>query len=186
MKLTFTPQAIPEVMVVEHERIGDSRGFFAETWREDQFQERGLPRFVQDNLSRSAKGVLRGLHFQKRPDAIGKLVRCSRGRIFDVAVDIRRGSPTFARYVTVELDEDSGRMLWVPEGFAHGFCVLSESADVQYKVTGTFSPACDCGIRWNDPQIGVPWPIQPPTLSARDQKSPLLAESQDLFTYERR
>jgi dTDP-4-dehydrorhamnose 3,5-epimerase len=183
MKLSFTPQAIPEVLVVEHERIGDARGFFAETWREDQFAAHGLQPFVQDNLSRSAKGVLRGLHFQKEPAAIGKLVRCSRGRIFDVAVDLRRGSPTFAAYVTVELDETSGRMLWVPYGFAHGFCVLSDTADVQYKVTGYFSAAHDSGIRWDDPQVHVPWPVREPVLSARDQQAPLLAESQDLFTY---
>jgi dTDP-4-dehydrorhamnose 3,5-epimerase len=181
MLLTFAPQAIPEVLVIEHERIGDARGFFAETYRQDQFEAHGLPRFVQDNLSRSAKGVLRGLHFQKAPAAIGKLVRCSRGCIFDVAVDLRRGSPTFAKCVTAELDEASGKMLWVPEGFAHGFLVLSNTADVQYKVTGYFSAPHDCGVRWNDPRVHVPWPLRDPVLSARDQESPLLADSQDLF-----
>ena len=181
MKFSFTPQAIPEVLVVEHERVGDARGSFAEIFREDVLAGHGIGGFVQDNVSRSARGVIRGLHFQKEPAAIAKLVRCARGRIYDVAVDVRKSSPTFRKFVTVELDENESRMLYVPLGFAHGFCVLSDIAEIHYKVTGYFSAPHDCGIRWNDPQVDVPWPVSDPILSARDQRAPFLAESQDLF-----
>jgi len=177
MNFTFTPCRIPEVLLVEHERVGDNRGFFAETFREAPFREHGLGPFVQENLSRSASGVLRGLHFQKAPAAIAKLVRCTRGRIFDVAVDLRRSSPTFREVVAVELCESDNHMLFVPVGFAHGFSVLSDVAEISYKTTGYYSAEHDCGIRWNDPELNVPWPVSEPSLSSRDRQLPLLREA---------
>ncbi|MBI5510700.1 MAG: dTDP-4-dehydrorhamnose 3,5-epimerase [Deltaproteobacteria bacterium] len=177
MKFTFIPQAIPDVLLIEHEMMGDARGFFAETMRADAFAAHGVPALVQENLSRSRRDVLRGLHYQKPPAAIGKLVRCTRGRIFDVAADLRRSSPTFGKHVVVELGENETRMLWVPVGFAHGFCVLSESADVLYKTTGYYAPEHDVGVRWNDPTIGVPWPTPTPILSERDKAAPLLMDA---------
>jgi len=176
MKFTFTPMTIPEVILVEHERHGDARGSFAELFREDAFREAGLPPFVQENLSRSQKDVIRGLHLQRPPMAIAKLVRCSRGRILDVAVDLRRASPTFKAHVAVELDEEGSRMLFVPIGFAHGFAVLSDFAEVQYKTSGYYSPAHEVTIRFDDPAISVPWPVLTPIVSARDAKAPRLAE----------
>jgi len=183
MKLTVTPQRLPEVLLLTHDLYGDERGFFAEVFRESLFAENGLPRFVQENHSRSRRGVLRGLHYQKEPEAIGKLVRCARGRIFDVAVDIRKGSPTFARWVAAELSAEAGTMLYVPPGFAHGFCTLSDEADVIYKVTGYYAPDCDRGIRWDDPAIGIAWPVRAPELSGKDAAAPLLAEADNNFVY---
>ena len=183
MPFTFTPQALPEVLLVTYERFDDERGYFAETFRDDVFRAQGLGPFVQDNVSRSTQRVLRGLHFQREPRALDKLVRCARGRIFDVAVDIRRGSPTFRRFVALELDERENRMLYVPKGFAHGFCVLSESAEVVYKMTGSFSPAHDAGIAWDDPELGIPWPVKNPILSARDRASPTLGDATETFVY---
>jgi dTDP-4-dehydrorhamnose 3,5-epimerase len=173
----FVPQSIPEVLLIEHDRHGDARGFFAETYREQDFAPHHLPRFVQDNHSRSARGVLRGLHYQNPPKPLAKLVQCVRGKIFDVAVDIRRGSPSFGRWVGVELSEDRPQMLLVPVGFAHGFCTLSDTADVFYRQSDYWAPACERSIRWNDPYIGIAWPIAEPILSAKDAAAPLLADA---------
>jgi dTDP-4-dehydrorhamnose 3,5-epimerase len=149
---------------------GDSRGFFVERFHEDRFEAAGLPtRWAQINHSRSAPGVLRGLHLQHAP-AQGKLVGCTRGRIYDVAVDLRVGSPTFGRFFGAELSDLNGRLLWVPVGFGHGFCVLGEEpADVVYQVTEPYNPAGEVSVQWNSPEIGIPWPLEKPQLSARDQ-----------------
>ena len=154
----------------------DGRGFFMERFRRDRFLELGLPvDFVQDNHSRSAPGVLRGLHYQNAPTQ-GKLIGVVRGRIFDVAVDLRTESPTFGRVVTMELSDDNGRMLWVPPGFAHGFCVLgNEPADVVYKVDAKYSAAGEGGIRWDDPELAIAWPLEKPNVSDRDARLPSFA-----------
>jgi dTDP-4-dehydrorhamnose 3,5-epimerase len=165
-----TPTAIPEVVVIEPKVFGDARGFFFESFNQRAFNEAtGLEvQFVQDNHSRSAKGVLRGLHYQVQHPQ-GKLVRVVRGAVFDVAVDIRKGSATFGQWVGMELTEDNHRQLWVPPGFAHGFVVLSASADFLYKTTDYYAPEYERCIAWNDPTIGVQWPIsEAPTLSPKD------------------
>jgi dTDP-4-dehydrorhamnose 3,5-epimerase len=167
---------IPGVFVIEPKLVGDQRGFFLETFQTQRYAKIGIDRpFVQDNLSRSARGVLRGLHLQN-PKAQGKLVTVLRGCVLDVAADVRRGSPTFGRHVAVELSEDNRRQLWVPRGFAHGFVVRSETADFFYKCDEVYSPADEIVIRWNDPQLGIDWGTQTPSLSARDAQAPLLAE----------
>lgn len=184
MPFHFQPLAIPEVILVEPQRFGDTRGFFMETYQYETFAANGIAlRFVQDNHSRSAQGVLRGLHYQKDPVAQGKLLKAVVGEIFDVAVDIRRGSPTFGQWVGEILSAENGRLLYVPPGFAHGFCVLSETADLIYKTTDYYHPESEKGIIWNDAQIGVAWPIAAPLLSARDQALPSLAEADFNFHY---
>ncbi|VAW42963.1 dTDP-4-dehydrorhamnose 3,5-epimerase [hydrothermal vent metagenome] len=184
MPFQFHQLAIPEVILVEPHRFGDPRGFFMETYQYELFAANGItPRFVQDNYSRSAKGVLRGLHYQKTPFAQGKLLLVVAGAIFDVAVDIRRGSPTFGNWVGETLSAENGRMLYVPPGFAHGFCVLSESADLTYKATNIYKPETEGGIIWNDPQIGIEWLVSTPNLSAKDVKLPTLAEADINYTY---
>ncbi|QQR73715.1 MAG: dTDP-4-dehydrorhamnose 3,5-epimerase [Holophagales bacterium] len=178
--MKFTPTEVPEIVLVEPDVFRDERGFFLEVFHERRWAaEAGLTlRLVQDNHSRSRAGTLRGLHAQlRRPQ--GKLVRCTRGEIFDVGVDIRRGSPTFGRWAGAILSEDNFRLLWVPEGFAHGFCVLSEAAEVQYKVTEFYDPGGEIGIAWNDPRIGIDWPIAAPLLSPRDAAAPRLDEILD-------
>lgn len=185
MPFQFHPLTIPEVILVEPELIGDPRGFFMETYQYETFARHGItPQFVQDNHSRSAKGVLRGLHYQKDPHAQGKLLKVVIGEIFDVAVDIRQGSPTFGQWVSAVLSAENGRLLYVPPGFAHGFCVLSETADLIYKATDIYKPETDRGIIWNDPQIGIDWPIAAPILSAKDVKLPNLAEADINYVYE--
>ena len=156
--------------------FGDERGFFVESYRENNWSELGLPRFVQDNQSRSRLGVLRGLHLNFSGGGQGKLVRCARGRIWDVAVDLRPSSPTFAQWEAYELSDEDHRQLWIPPGFGHGFCTLSEVADVAYKLTTYYDDASEFGVRWNDPQIGIRWPIADPVLSKRDQTNPSLEE----------
>jgi dTDP-4-dehydrorhamnose 3,5-epimerase len=186
MPFRFQPLAIPEVILVEPEKNGDARGFFMETYQYEIFADNGItPRFLQDNHSRSTKGVLRGLHYQKDPFAQGKLVKVVIGEIFDVAVDIRRGSPTFGQWVGERLSAENGRLLYVPPGFAHGFCVLSKTADLIYKTTDYYRPESEKGIIWNDPQIGVEWPVSDPLLSARDQKLPILEQADFNFVYSR-
>jgi dTDP-4-dehydrorhamnose 3,5-epimerase len=169
---------LPEVLVLEPTVLGDERGFFAETWNQRVFADLvGDVTFVQDNSSRSQRGVVRGIHFQN-PNPQGKLVRCSHGRIFDVAVDLRRSSPRFGSWVGVELSEDNHHQLWVPEGFGHGFAVLSAHADVDYKVTAFYSAAHDRAVAWDDPVIGVAWPeIDAPVLSDKDRVAPSLANA---------
>jgi dTDP-4-dehydrorhamnose 3,5-epimerase len=174
---------IPGVVIVEPKLFGDPRGFFLETFQAERYRSWGMSRpFVQDNLSRSACGVLRGLHLQN-PRTQGKLVSVLRGCVLDVAVDVRRGSPTFARHVAVELSEDNRRQLWVPRGFAHGFVVLSETADFFYKCDELYSPGDEITIRHNDPAIGIDWRIETPKLSARDAEAPLLADVSRLPEY---
>lgn len=182
MKFTFTPMAIPEVLLIEHESFGDQRGFFAETFRENVFREAGLPPFLQENHSRSAAGILRGMHYQKDPHPQGKLVRCPRGRIVDVAVDLRRGSPYCRKWVAAELSEDNHRMLWLPPGFAHGFYAVTD-CDVIYKQTEYYAPELEKGFRWNDPEIGIGWPSATPTLSPRDERLPLFKDADYAFEY---
>lgn len=172
---------IPEVKIIEPKVFGDERGFFLETYSEERYNELlGLDlHFVQDNHSRSSKGVLRGLHFQKN-NPQGKLVRVVRGEVFDVAVDIRQGSPTFGQYASVVLSEENKKQFWVPEGFAHGFLVLSDSADFEYKCTNYYDPSSEGCLLWNDPELGIEWPLQDlaPLLSEKDKQGKLL---KDLF-----
>jgi dTDP-4-dehydrorhamnose 3,5-epimerase len=162
---------------IELKLHGDARGFFVERFQKQRFRDAGLPfEFVQDNHSRSSPGIVRGLHFQTAP-AQGKLVGVVRGRIWDVAVDLRAQSPTFGRHLAVELSDVEGTMLWIPPGFAHGFCVLgSEPADVVYKVDAVYTPSTESGVRWDDPELGIPWPIKNPQVSARDAAMPMLSE----------
>ncbi len=184
MPFHFHPLAIPEVILVEPTRSGDSRGFFMETYQYETFAANGITtRFVQDNHSRSAQGVLRGLHYQKDPFAQGKLLKVVIGEIFDVAVDIRQGSPTFGQWVGEHLSEENGRLLYVPPGFAHGFGVLSKTADLIYKTTNYYKPETDRGIIWNDPQISIEWPLNNPILSAKDAKLPPLAQADINYNY---
>jgi dTDP-4-dehydrorhamnose 3,5-epimerase len=164
-----TRTAIPDVLVIEPKVFGDARGFFLESWNAKAFAEAGVPAaFVQDNHSRSPRGVLRGLHYQIRQPQ-GKLVRAVTGEVFDVAVDLRRASPTFGRWVGERLSGDNKRMLWIPPGFGHGFLVLSESADFLYKTTDYYAPEHERVIAWNDPELAIKWPLAgTPTLSGRD------------------
>ena len=167
---------LPGVLIIEPRVFGDQRGFFLETFQVERYREVGidLP-FVQDNHSRSQRGVLRGLHFQRtRPQ--GKLVSVSRGAVYDVAVDIDPASPTCGRYVGVELTDENHRQLWVPPGYAHGFCVLSEVADFCYKCTDLYMPEDEGGLIWNDPDVDIPWPIENPRLSGKDEKNPSLRQ----------
>ncbi len=158
---------------------GDERGFLVETFRADAWAELGVgDEFVQDNHSRSGAGILRGLHFQTEPGQ-AKLVRCLRGRIWDVAVDLRRDSPTYRQWEGYELDDELHRQLYVPVGFAHGFCVLSDIADVHYRLSSTYDPATEAGFAWDDPEVGVEWPLSDPRVSERDANAPRLAEIAD-------
>jgi dTDP-4-dehydrorhamnose 3,5-epimerase len=184
MPLTFKPYGgLDGLMVVEGPYFPDERGFFFEAFRADDWAKAGLPPLVQDNLSRSKKGVVRGLHYQIPPKAIGKLVRCARGRVFDAVVDLRRTSPTYGKSASIELDDAGNRMFWVPAGFAHGFCAVSETADVTYKVTGYWSKEVDAGIRWNDPALGIAWPVSAAeaVVTAKDAALPLLADAASPF-----
>ena len=175
---------LPGVLIVEPKRFGDSRGFFVETFQLERYKSAGIGRpFVQDNLSRSTYGVLRGLHFQN-PNAQSKLVCALRGRVLDVAVDVRVGSPTFGKHVAVELSEENGRQLFVPRGFAHGFAVLSETADFFYKCDNIYSPSDEMVLRWDDPELGIDWQLSAPKLSARDAAAPRLAALDQLPRYE--
>lgn len=178
--MQVTPTAIPEVLLIEPKVFGDARGFFFESYNQRAFaQVMGLQlNFVQDNHSRSAKGVLRGLHYQiQQPQ--GKLVRVVRGSVFDVAVDLRRHSPTFCRWVGMELSEHNQRQMWVPPGFAHGFLVTSDSADFLYKTTDYYAPEHERCIRWDDPAIGIAWPLAgEPQLSAKDRAGVALAQAE--------
>ena len=168
--------SLPGCVVIEPAVFGDERGFFMETWNAERYRALGLPdKFVQSNVSSSAKGVLRGLHYQwPRPQ--GKLVSVLEGEVYDVAVDIRRGSPTFGRWEAVVLSAQNKRQFWIPEGFAHGFAVLSERALFSYLCTEVYLKEYDAGVRWNDADIGVDWPISAPQLSAKDEAAPFLAQ----------
>jgi dTDP-4-dehydrorhamnose 3,5-epimerase len=168
--------ALPGALILEPQVFGDARGFFYESYNEAKYRAAGVDhRFVQSNVSRSARGVLRGLHYQW-PNPQGKLVSVLEGEVYDVAVDIRRGSPTFGQSVGVMLTADNHRHFWVPEGFAHGFCVLSKFATFTYQCTALYDPKADAGIRWNDAALGIDWPISEPLLSDKDGKTPLLGD----------
>jgi dTDP-4-dehydrorhamnose 3,5-epimerase len=175
-------------VVIEPSVFPDERGFFCETYRREWHEEAGIPvgdLFVQDNHSRSTRGVLRGMHFHIG-DGVAKLVRCAHGRILDVAVDLRRGSPTYGQWEGVELDDESMREIYIPVGFAHGFCVLSDVADVMYKQTAYYDPAVERGIAWNDPQVGIRWPLPVAELivSDRDARAPRLSEIGEELPFE--
>jgi len=178
--MAFLQTAIDGVLIFEPRVFGDARGFFFESFNQRAFDEAtgGGHTFVQDNHSRSARGVLRGLHFQQPPHAQGKLVRVSSGAVFDVAVDIRRGSTSFGRWVGVELSADNRRQLWIPPGLAHGFLVLSDSADFLYKTTDYYAPQAECAVRWDDPDLDIAWPDVgvPPQLSGKDAMAGFLRD----------
>ena len=176
--MKVTPTDIPDVLVVEPRVFGDARGFFFESWNRRTFAAAGLDvDFVQDNHSRSSRGVLRGLHYQIH-HAQGKLVRVIAGEVYDVAVDLRRASPTFGRHVAVTLSADNARMLWVPAGFAHGFCVTSDSADFLYKTTDYWHAEHERTLLWNDPALGIPWPVGEPVIAAKDAAGTTLARAE--------
>lgn len=181
--MNVIPTALPEVLLIEPKVFGDARGFFMESWNEARFNAAvgAEVRFVQDNHSRSSRGVLRGLHYQLPPHAQGKLVRCVNGAVFDVAVDMRHSSPNFGRWVGNELSAENQRQMWIPPGFAHGFLVLSETADFLYKTSGAYAPECEGAVRWDDPSVGVAWPLDgiTPQLSAKDVAAPLLADAKN-------
>jgi len=165
---------LPGVLILEPRVFGDERGFFQETWQRERYRQAGVDvDFVQDNLSFSRRGVLRGLHFQN-PNAQGKLVQVLQGEVFDVAVDIRRGSPNFGQWTSVNLSSDNKRQIYVPPDFAHGFCVISETALFSYKCTDVYNPKAEYAIRWDDPAIGIDWPITNPSLSEKDEKALVL------------
>jgi len=180
-------QKIPEVLLLKPTRFGDARGFFSEVFKERDAVSVGIvDRFVQDNHSFSAeRGVMRGLHFQAPPKAQGKLIRVTRGAILDVALDIRTGSPTYGQHVAVELSSENWSQLWVPPGFAHGFCTLSADVEVIYKVTAEYSPADEGGVLWTDPELGIAWPVDvsAATVSPRDTKWPALSDMVSPFRY---
>ncbi len=188
MPFEFERTELPGLVLVKPRVFRDQRGFFMETYKHSDFERAGIGEpFVQDNHSRSARGVLRGLHYQLNPRAQGKLVRCIRGAVFDVAVDIRKGSPTFARWFGIELTEDNAYMLWIPPGFAHGFLVLTDVAEVVYKVSGAeYSPEYERTIIWNDRDISIKWPLRAEeiVLSDRDSLAPALRDAEINFTFQ--
>lgn len=176
---------IPGLLIIAPKVFGDSRGFFLETWSKQKYKEVGIDLdFVQDNMSFSTKGVLRGLHFQN-PNAQGKLVSVVQGEVFDVAVDIRDGSPTFGEWAGVMLSGEKHNQFWIPPGFAHGFCVVSDTAYFTYKCTDIYNPSADGGVLWNDPEIGIQWPLDEVLLSEKDKVHPLLKDlpKERLFEY---
>jgi dTDP-4-dehydrorhamnose 3,5-epimerase len=176
MEIRVESKHLGDVVVVVPDTFQDSRGFFMETYREDQFKTLGLPyHFVQDNHSRSARGVVRGLHFQWDPP-MGKLMRVSLGNAFLVAVDIRKKSSTLGKWFGIEVSAENRRQVWAPAGFARGFYVLSEVAEIQYKCTGLYNSQAEAGIRWDDPQVGIEWPVSEPSLSEKDRKAPTLEQ----------
>jgi len=183
--MEFMKSAIPEVVLIKPKVFGDDRGFFLESYKKSLFLANGIDYdFIQDNHSMSAKGVLRGLHYQLNPKAQGKLVRCVSGSVFDVAVDIRRGSPTFGKWVGYELSATNKQMLWIPPGFAHGFITLEDNTQFLYKTTNDYAPEYDRGIKYNDPAIGVVWPeIGELLLSGKDQAQPLLKDAEINFVF---
>jgi len=171
------------VLLFETKSFKDYRGYFEEVFKKSFFDDK-VPQFKQDNISVSKKGVIRGLHFQKKPKAQGKLVYCLKGKILDVAVDIRKGSPNYGKWTGEILSEDNAKIFYIPEGFAHGFCSLEESSLIMYKCTDEYSPEHDSGVKWNDPKIGINWPFNNPIISEKDQKLPGLEEADNNFIYE--
>lgn len=184
MPFKFERLLIQDVVLIEPVVYEDERGFFLESYQFSEFAAFGITeRFTQENRSRSVHAVLRGLHYQKTPKAQGKLIQVIQGKIFDVAVDIRKGSPAYSRWVGITLSAEDKRMLYIPVGFAHGFCVISEMAEVAYKVTEEYSPKHDAGIIWNDPDIAISWPIRHPVLSKKDAAHPRLKETDTGFVF---
>ena len=175
MPFSFKRLSIPDIMLVEPQSFPDDRGFFFESFKESEFLSGGIDKkFIQDNFSHSIRGVIRGLHFQKHPKAQAKLVSVLKGEIFDVAVDIRRNSPTFGKWVSEVLSEKNHKLLYVPEGFAHGFCVTTDESYVYYKVSNEYSSEHEQGILWNDPKLNIKWPVTKPVISEKDSQLPLL------------
>lgn len=184
MPCTFTKTELDGVILVEPRQFADGRGVFMETYKQSEFIANGIAEeFVQDNHSVSSARVIRGLHFQNSPHGQGKLVRCLAGSIWDVAVDIRKGSPTYGKWVGYELSAENRKMLYIPVGFAHGFAVLGEGAEVAYKTTGEYSPSAEAGVIWNDPALKIAWPISEPLLSEKDELYPYLAEADNQFAW---
>mgnify|MGYP001218763376 CR=1 FL=1 len=184
MSFTFKRLGIPDIILVESKSFKDDRGFFLETFKESQFLSMGIDaKFVQDNLSYSIRGVLRGLHYQKLPKSQKKLVTVIKGKIFDVVVDIRKNSPTYGKWVGEIISDNEHKSLYIPDGFAHGFCVLSDEALVSYKVSNEYSSEHEQGIIWNDPEINISWPIAHPILSAKDNELKLLKNTNTNFIY---
>ena len=184
MPFTFKRLSIPDVILVEPQSFSDDRGFFFESFKESDFFANGIDKkFVQDNFSHSVNGVIRGLHFQKAPKAQAKLVTVLKGKIFDVAVDIRKNSPTYGKWVSEILSGGTHNLLYVPEGFAHGFCVISDEADVLYKVSNEYSQEHERSIIWNDPKLDIQWPIKKPIISNKDNKLSLLENLDNDFVY---
>jgi dTDP-4-dehydrorhamnose 3,5-epimerase len=181
------PTSLPGVVAVTPRRVADARGFFSETYNQREFEEHGLPAaFVQDNHSLSVqRGTIRGLHFQVSPHPQGKLVRCTRGSILDVVLDLRTGSPTYLRHTTLTLSAENWRQLWIPPGFAHGYCTLEDNCEVVYKVTEFYSPECDRGVAFDDPALGIAWPVpaSQATMSQRDRNLPRIADLGDVLFY---
>ena len=177
MRTTLTETPLEGLLVVGIDGFEDGRGFFVESWNARDFRAAGLDAaFVQDNHSRSSRHVIRGLHYQDARAPVGKLVRCTRGALYDVAVDLRAESPTFGRWFGIDLSADNMKQLWIPAGFAHGFAALAEPTEVQYKQTGYYRPDCEGGILWNDPDLGIDWPVADPVLSERDRAHPRFAD----------
>jgi dTDP-4-dehydrorhamnose 3,5-epimerase len=184
MPFKFKRLEIPDVILVEAKSFSDSRGFFFEGYKSSSFIENGInAQFVQDNISHSTSGVLRGLHYQKNPKAQSKLMMALKGEIFDVAVDIRKNSPTYGKWVSAILSDKNHNLLYAPEGFAHGFCVMSEEADVLYKVSSEYSPEHEQGILWNDPDISIKWPTDNPLVLDKDLEMPTLKNADNNFKY---
>lgn len=178
MAFRFRRLEIPDVILIEPQPFADLRGAFMESYKWSDFKAHGITdTFVQDNYSHSVRGVLRGLHYQKPPQTQAKLVGVIRGEVFDVAVDVRWGSPTYGRWISVVLSGENHHMVYVPVGFAHGFCVVSETADILYKVTAEYAGELNAGIRWDDPHLGIPWPVAHPILSPKDARLPFLADA---------
>ena len=185
MPVTFVETEIPEVLVVKSPVYGDERGYFCETHNQAAWREAGVcPAFVQDNLSASKKGVLRGMHYQIEPHAMGKLVRVVRGSVFDVGVDLRRGSPTFGKWVGRTLGDDPGAAMWIPEGFAHGFLALEDDTLVAYKCTAAYAPESERSLLYSDPDVGIQWPMPPTLVSDKDVAAPALAAADFNFVYQ--
>jgi dTDP-4-dehydrorhamnose 3,5-epimerase len=184
MPFRFVQSEIPEVLIIEPQVFPDERGFFMETYKQTEFSAHGIGDiFVQGNQSKSSRGILRGLHYQKVPKAQGKLVRALVGEIYDVAVDIRLGSPTYGRWVAVVLSAQDKNMLYVPAGFAHGFCVTSDEAEISYMTTVEYAPDAEAGVAWDDPDLGINWPFEQPQVSKRDRSWPRLAKADNNFSF---
>ncbi len=185
MPFCFSPTEIPEVIVIDPRVFPDQRGFFMETYKRSEFAAHGVSgTFVQSNHSKSSKGILRGLHYQKHPKAQCKLVRALSGEIYDVVVDLRQGGPTYGKWIAVMLSEKNKRMLYVPAGFAHGFCVTSEEAEILYMSTEEYAPKHEAGVLWNDPELGIEWPLAEPQLAPRDLAWPPLKWADNNFRYD--